>query len=344
MKATRNSVKTIADIAKLAGVSPSTVSRALNNSPLISEETRKRIQAIAEEHHFEVHQGARDLRLKQSRTITLSIPMAPQVEHSVATRAIFIEVLRGIILAAGEHDYALLIGQPRKHTPDDIRRFISGKRTDGLIAPAYQPYIDQITELVGYQTPVILWGSMENHRYCSVDCDNVNGGRLATEHLVEIGRRRIAFLGGSHHVTSEVPLRYQGYAEVLQEARQSPDPALRMYGDYSQQSGYTAMQQLLSQVPELDAVFVCSDLMAIGAMKAIRERGQHIPHDISVVGFDDIPSASHCSPPLTTIRQDACKIGEMLVHNLVQYLKDKIITRAIVPVELIIRKSSDPDG
>jgi DNA-binding LacI/PurR family transcriptional regulator len=171
---------------------------------------------------------------------------------------------------------------------------------------------------------------------------NVNCGRLATEHLLEVGRRRIAFLGGSHHATTEVRLRYQGYAEALQEAGYSPDPALCADGDYSQQSGYTAMQQLLSLTPEPDAVFVCCDLIAIGAMEAIRESGRHVPHDIAVVGFDDIPSASHCSPPLTTIRQDACKMGEILVHNLVQYLKDKIITKAIVPVELIIRKSSAP--
>ena len=102
------------------------------------------------------------------------------------------------------------------------------------------------------------------------------------------------------------------------------------------------MQKLLLQAPDLDAVFACSDLMAIGAMEALRESGRHVPQDISVVGFDDIAPASHCSPPLTTIRQNAYKMGEVLIHNLVQYLKDTITTTAILPVELIVRKSSDP--
>jgi DNA-binding LacI/PurR family transcriptional regulator len=341
MKSTRNSVKTIADIAKLAGVSTSTVSRALNDSPLISKETKERIRAIAEEHNYEVHRGARNLRLKQSRTITLLAPTAPQVEHFV-TKALFVDLLRGIIIATSEYDYALLIGQPRKHVPGDIQRFIGLKQTDGLIAPAYQPYIDQIAEVVGQQIPVILWGSAENHRYCSVDCDNVRGGRIATEHLLEVGRQRIAFLGGYQHATLEVSLRYQGYVEALQEAGHAADRSLCVYGDYTRRSGYEGMQKLLVQAPDLDAVFVCSDLMAIGAMEALRESGRHVPQDISIVGFDDIAPASCCSPPLTTIRQNAYKIGEMLIHNLVQYLKDTITTTAIVPVELIVRKSSDP--
>jgi DNA-binding LacI/PurR family transcriptional regulator len=340
MKVMSTSVKTIADIAKLAGVSKATVSRALNESPLISQETKTRIHAIARAHHFAAHQGARSLSLKRSETIALIIPMAPYVGHSII-EPFFVELLRGVMFAIGERGYDLLIGQPRKNDPSDIQRYIGSKRADGLIIIGCQAYIKAIAELVGQKVPIIVWGVAENQKYCSVNCDNAAGGRLAVKHLLQLGRTRIAFLGGTQG-EPEVLLRYQGYTEMLREAGHTLVRSLVTYGDYTSQSGYERMQKLLTQAPDLDAVFVCSDLMALGAMEALRESGRHVPEEISVVGFDDIPLAAYCSPPLTTIRQHISKAGEVLVHNLLQYVRDKIITTTILPVELVVRKSSDP--
>ncbi len=134
--------------------------------------------------------------------------------------------------------------------------------------------------------------------------------------------------------------RYQGYEETLREAGQVINPALVTYAEYTSQSGYYTMQKLLQRVPDLNAVFVCSDVMAIGAMEALRERGCHIPQDVAVVGYDGISLSAHCSPPLTTVQQNIAKAGKFLVQNLIQYLKDGVITTTILPVELIIRKSS----
>jgi DNA-binding LacI/PurR family transcriptional regulator len=120
------------------------------------------------------------------------------------------------------------------------------------------------------------------------------------------------------------------------------DEGLIRYGDYSSEAGYANMQQLLAASPDIDGVFACSDLMAIGAMEAIREQNRSVPDDIAVVGFDDITLASYCSPPLTTIRQDLAKSGNVLVRNLMQYLQDGIITHTILPVELVVRKSTRP--
>ena len=335
-----DAIKTIADIARIAGVSKSTVSRALNNSPLIGQETSDRIRAIAKTHHFAAHQGARCLSLQRSHTIALIIPLAEQYDHFI-TDPFFVELLRGITVAIAEQGYDLLIGQPCKHAPEDVQRYLNSKRADGLILIGCQGYIQSITDLFGQQAPVIVWGADEHVRYCSVDCDNVTGGRLAVQHLLHIGRQRVAFLGGTRN-EPEVALRYQGYADRLQEASRSIDAALVTYGDYTSRSGYEHMQKLLAQSPKLDGVFVCSDLMAIGAMEALRECGRRVPEDVSVVGFDDVPLAAHCSPPLTTIRQNLPKAGEALVRNLTQYLQDRIITRTILPVELVVRKSSDP--
>jgi DNA-binding LacI/PurR family transcriptional regulator len=334
-------VKTIADIAKIASVSKSTVSRALNDSPLISQETRKKIKAIALENQFEVHQGARCLSLSRSQTIALIIPLAPHKEHFI-TDPFFVELLRGIMVAIGQHHYDLLIGQPQKHDTCEIQRYIDSKRADGLILMGgCMSYLDKFIDPLAQSIPAIVWGTDKSQRFCSVDCDNLNGARLATQHLLQMGRQKIALLGG-FQTAPEMPLRYQGYTDMLRESGDQFDPTLVTYGDYSSSSGYTLMRQLLQHTPDIDGVFACSDLMAIGAMEALREHSRRVPEDVSVVGFDDVPLAEHCSPPLTTIRQNISKAGEVMVHNLVQYLQDGIISRTILPVELVVRKSSVP--
>jgi len=335
-------IKTIADIARVAGVSKSTVSRALNNSPLISQETRKRIQTIAREHHFATHQGARCLSLQRSDTIGLILPLyGGCVTHSFITDPFFVEVLRGITLTLGEYHHDLLIGQPAKDAPGEVQRYLESKRADGLILLGCQGYLEAISNLFGPEAPIIVWGADKELIYCSVNSDNVAGGRLATQHLLEIGCNRIAFLGG-YQGEPEVELRYQGYTQSLENAGVGVDPALVSYGDYTSEAGYAQMRDLLEQVPDVDGVFACSDLMAIGAMEAIRERDRRVPNDVAVVGFDDIQLAAYCSPPLTTVRQNLLKGGEALVRNLMQYLQDGIITRTILPVELVIRKSTRP--
>jgi DNA-binding LacI/PurR family transcriptional regulator len=336
------SIKTIADIAKLAGVSKSTVSRALNNSPLISEDTRMRIQAIAREHHFATHQGARCLSLQRSDTIGLIIPFYESCSTShLITDSFFVDILRGIMLTLAEYGYDLLIGQPSKDAPGDVQRYLESKRADGLILLGCQGYLDAISNIFGSEAPIIVWGAAREQIYCSVNCDNVAGGHLAAQHLLDTGRKRIAFLGG-YRGEPEVKLRYQGYASALQATGIGVDANLVRYGDYTSEAGYAHMQELLAASPDIDGVFSCSDSMAIGAMEAIREQGRRVPDDIAVVGFDDITLASYCSPPLTTIRQNLVKSGDMLVRNLMQYLQDGIITRTILPVELVIRKSTRP--
>ena len=335
----RKAVKTIADIAKLAGVSKSTVSRALNDNPLISLKTRVKIQKIARKHKFEVHQGARCLSLNRSQTIALIIPKSQNKEHFV-TDPFFLELLQGIMLKMAEYRYDLIIGQPQKYELYELQRYFNSKRAAGFILMGgCCGFFESMVEPIQSTIPVIMWGSTQQESFCSVDCDNKNGARLAVRHLVQVGRKQIGFLG-SVCTYPEVKLRHQGYLEVLQEAGFAFDPRIVSYGDYSSKAGYGMTKKLLEQAPQIDALFACSDLIAIGAMEALREKGRRVPQDVAVVGFDDIPLAEHCSPPLTTIRQNILKAGEVMVRNLMQFLEDGIITRTILPVELVVRKST----
>jgi DNA-binding LacI/PurR family transcriptional regulator len=332
-------VKTIADIAKLAGVSKSTVSRALNDNPLISYKTRNKIQEIARKSKFEVHQGARCLSLNRSQTIALIIPKSRNNEY-LATDPFFLALLQGIMLGIAEYHYDLIIGQPHKYEIYELQRYFNSKRADGFILMGgCCDFFNSTDKPTDPAIPVITWGSVKQESICSVDCDNTNGARLAVRHLVQIGRKRIAFLG-SVCTYMDVVLRQRGYLEILQEAGIAFDPKLVSYGDYSSKAGYGMMKSLLEQTPEIDGAFACSDLIAIGAMEALREKGRRVPYDTAVVGFDDIPLAEHCSPPLTTIRQNILKAGEVTVRHLMQFLEDGIITRTILPVELVIRKST----
>ena len=179
-------IKTISDIAKLAGVSKSTVSRALNDSPLISRETKERIKVIAREHHFAAHQVARSLSLKRSHTIGLIVPIAP-AEKEYMTDPFFVELLRGIMFATAEYVYDLLIGQPHKNDPGSVQHYIDSKRADGLILIGCAGYSQTSYELFASQYPIIMWDAAENLAFCSVNSNNVAGGRLATAHLLQVG-------------------------------------------------------------------------------------------------------------------------------------------------------------
>jgi len=332
-------VKTIADIAQLAGVSKSTVSRALNDSPLISEETRTRIQAIARENHFQIHQAARRLSLKRSHTIAF-ITKVDLKHREFMMDPFHLEIQGAISAALATYNYDLLMAHIE---PDDLdwpQRYLDTGRADGFILLNCSQKAQYVQTLLDLHAPFIVWGvPLSHHGFCSVNGDDFTGGRLAVQHLIQAGYQKIAFFGGPPN-DLEIRARYEGYEAALQDAGRTLDPTLVTYGDFTSKSGAEGIQRLLNQVPDLDAVFVVSDMMAIAVMRTLREQGYRIPEDVAVVGYDDISLAMHCDPPLTTIRQNIREAGKMLVHNLIQYLDTGVVTNVTLPVELIVRKSS----
>ena len=332
------SVRTIADIARLAGVSKSTVSRALSDSPLVADETKDRIRAIAREHKFQVSAPARRLSLKRSRTIAF-------VTHAYHTCFSWVdlfglEILGGITRGLYELGYDTLIAHVDPKDTTWIAQYLGTGRVDGFILQTSSRKQYHVKELLKAQAPFIVWGApLPGQSYCSVIGDDVTGGRLATQHMISRGCRRIGFIGG-HPGEMEVMGRYRGYERALQEAGLEIDEALTAYGDYSDVSGAAEMNGLLDRAPDLEGVFVNSDVMAIAAMDALRERGRRVPEDVAVIGYDDLSIAAHSHPPLTTVRQSVPEVGRILARNLVEYLETKMVTNVTVPVELVVRESA----
>ncbi len=331
-------VHTIADIARLAGVSKSTVSRALNDSPLIGTETKERIREIAREHRFQMNEPARRLSLKQSHVIAL-VTYGHKAASS-APDAFTLEVMSGITTALHASGYDLLVVQVAPDDTDWVRQYLGSGRVDGFILMAAHCTQRHIGTLVDAKAPFIMFGGpVGTHAFGSVSGDNFAGGQVATEHLLRSGRSRIAFLGG-YARAAEVQERYRGYEAALREAGKAVDPALVAYGDFSEASGAAVMRSLLGQAPDLDAVFVNSDLMAFAAMDEIRAHGRRVPGDVAVVGYDDVSLARHSDPPLTTIRQNGPLAGRLLAENLIQHLQTGVVTNVSIPAELVIRKSA----
>ena len=331
-------VNTIADIARLAGVSKSTVSRALNDSPLIGDETKQRVRALAEQHNFQINVPARRLSLKQSNTVAF-VTYAYKKDFAVPD-VFMLEIMGGISAGLHPSGYDMLIVQVDPSDNEWARAYLSTGRADGFILLEATCTERHVQTLLAQHAPFVIWGTpAPNREYCSVTGDSVNGGRLATAHLIASGRSRVAFLGGKASAL-EVKERYHGYESALQAAGRTVDAALVAHGDYSAPSGAAAMRALLEQAPDLDAVFVCSDTMAIAAMQVIRELGRRIPDDVAVVGYDDISLAQHSDPPLTTIRQNGVLAGRLLAENLVQHLQTGVVTSVSIPAEIVLRESA----
>ena len=332
------SVRTIADIARLAGVSKSTVSRALNDSPLIGEETKAKIRALAREHNFQINAPARRLSMRKSRTIAF-VTHAYHKEFSVAD-LFGLEIMGGISSGLASREYDMLVIHVDPNDTKWAHQYFDTGRVDGFILMTSTRKQTHVKALLEIGAPFIIWGVPQpKQKYCTVCGDNLTGGRLATEHLIGLGRQRIGFIGGPSYEV-EVQHRLAGYEDALHDAGQEIDQILIEYGDFSNTSGADAMKRLLKKAPEIDAVFINSDLMAIAAMDAIREEGRRVPEDIAVVGYDDLSIAEHSNPPLTTIRQNIPLAGKLLAQNLIEYLQTGMVTNVSIPVELVIRKSA----
>jgi DNA-binding LacI/PurR family transcriptional regulator len=329
---------TIADIAREAGVSKSTVSRALNDNPLIGDETKRKINAIAKKRHFQINVPARRLTLKQSNTIAF-VTHSMYKEFSV-NDLFTMEILGGITAGLKENGFDLLM---LFVDPCDVEwpaQHLATGRADGFILMTSTRKSVHIKMLVDMEAPFIAWGAPNPKiPYCTVIGDDLTGGKLAARHLAGLGRKRIAFLGGPAE-EKEVGLRYEGYTAALKEAGLTVDPALVVYGDYCDESGAENMRLLLERAPDLDAVFVNCDLMAIAAMQILRKIGKRVPEDVAVIGYDNLTIADKVTPTLTTVSQNIPLAGKLLAQNLLQYIKTRAVTHVTIPVELVVRQSA----
>lgn len=330
------------DIAHRAGVSQSTVSRALRGSPLVSEETRRRIQQAAEELKYKVDKNASNLRTRHSGTLALLLFEDPTADDS-HINPFFLSMLGSITRACAQRGYDLLVSF-QQLSNDWHADYADTRKADGIVLLGYGDYLayrDKLQMLVNQGTHFVRWGAvLPDQPDVSIGCDNFRGGQDVTRHLLEQGRRRIAFLGDASSHYPEFFERYRGYADVLDHAALPLEPQLQVNAESTEQSGYAALETLLARKQPFDAIFAASDLIAIGAMRALADHGQSVPGDVAVAGFDDIPTASFVNPPLTTVRQDTRQAGEALVDNLLRLIHGEDAQSDMLPVKLVIRKSS----
>jgi DNA-binding LacI/PurR family transcriptional regulator len=329
-------LKSIEDIARLAGVSKSTVSRALNGSTLVGADTMSRILAIAKEHDFQPSYAARNLSLSTSRTVGFVMDTDPK--HGCAGQDLFsLEILGGISVGLHELGYDLLVLQVEPNAIDWASSYLDSGRVDGFIIMASVWKRRRLDALLAMGAPFVAW-EPGRAGYCSVCGDDRKGGRLAVERLASIGRQRIAFLGG-YRGELEVSLRLEGYAEAMESAGLDPK-ALVAYGDCSERGAAREVKKLLEKDPELDGIFANNDVMAIAAMRKLGELGKRVPQDVAVIGYDGLSMAAYTAPPLTTISQRIPEAGRMLARDLVVFLENGVITNTVMPVELIVRDSA----
>ena len=335
---------TIYDIAEQARVSIATVSRVFNGHPRVSDETRRRVFKVAESLGYEPHASAQSLARQNTRLISAVVPMM--------TSYFFMEVLRGLQDRLDESDYDLLVYASRTLDKVDgqLARAVQRGRSDGLLLVSTPLNSERVRRLAASRTAVVLVDSFHDD-FDSVSVDNQRGGAVATRHLLDRGHDRIGLL---LPIEESVPAQHRraGYEQTLAEAGRSVDERLIVSADwdrdhhgYTRFAGYRAMQTLLERFAECPAdrptaVFAAADVMAFGALRAIREAGLRVPADVEVVGFDDVVSSAYVG--LTTLRQPMYEMGKMAIEKLIRRLNepDTPPSHTVFAPRLVVRETT----
>jgi LacI family transcriptional regulator, galactose operon repressor len=329
---------TLEKVAEIAGVSRSTVSRVINGQPGVREDVRRRVLQVVDETGYRPNLAARALASSHSAIISLVVPHALS---RLFSDPYFPRLTQGITLGCNSNDLSLTLFL--FHTEDEeaklSRRITNTSLFDGVIMASSQFDDPLVPHLVNNEVPFVIVGRQDRYPQVSyVDVDNVNGGYAATSHLLRLGYRRIAHITGPQNMVAGVD-RLNGYRNALAELGRAPTEELVAEGDFTEAGGYMAMKRLLPVRPE--AVFAASDQMALGAWRAIREAGLKVPHDIALVGFDDLLPAAAGRPQLTTIRQPVRRVGREAVNVLIDIIENGAAPqrRVVFDTELVIRES-----
>ncbi|MFC3034088.1 LacI family DNA-binding transcriptional regulator [Pseudoalteromonas fenneropenaei] len=330
------------DIAHYAGVSQSTVSRALRNSPLVNEETKRRVREVAQQLNYKVDKNASNLRTQQSSTLALLLFEDPTGDDS-QINPFFLNMLGSITRACAKEGYDLLVSF--QSTSDDWRaEYEDSHRADGIILLGYGDYMDyksRLQRLLENDTKFVCWGAnVDGRPDLTVRCDNYGGGKLAAEHLVKINRTNAVFIGDASDHCPEFFDRFKGFKDGLSEHGIVFNERNIANAISTEMSGYHATRSLIANNVKFNALFAASDLIAIGAIRALQEAEINVPHQVSVVGFDNIAAASYVSPSLTTVQQNTTLAGQMLVANLLNLIHGEAVESTLLPPKLIVRQSS----
>ncbi|MBX6389476.1 MAG: LacI family DNA-binding transcriptional regulator [Frankia sp.] len=331
---------TLEAVAELAGVSRATVSRVVNGSLKVSPEAHAAVTAAIAQLGYVPNRAARSLVTRRTDTIVLIVHERPD---TVFSDPFFANVLRGVDEALSATDLQLVLLQAQGEVKRDrALRYVGNGHADGvlLISLHGDDVLPKAIRASG--VPLVMAGRLLTGQFVDyVDADNVGGARQAVEHLLGTGRRRLATVAGPLDMSVGVD-RLRGYREATTEAGDPAAAGRVAVGDFTEAGGQRQTARLLAKYPDIDAVFAASDLMALGALRALREAGRRVPDDVAVVGFDDTALAAYADPPLTTIRQQVERMGQEMVRLLLARIADpdREAAEVILPTELVVRASA----
>ena len=318
---------TMADLAELAGLSKITVSRALSDSPLVNLETRERIQALARQHGYKLNINARNLRLRRSHTVAVIVEMKPSNDRTMFDPYPLI-LLGGISQELTAAGYSVLLTTRQGASAAAVQA------ADGLILLGQGVHQDAVRRFDKLGLPMVVWGaSSTGDAHVVVGSDNALGGATVAAHFIAQGRRHPVFIGNPSH--PEIYQRLNGFVDAL--ALHGVKPLLMRRDDFTPDSGAEAVYSLHARKVRFDAIFACSDLLAMGAIRATLELGHAIPKEVSVVGYDDMPLGASFLPPLSSVRQDWQEGGILLARKLLALIHGQSAQSEMLPVSLIVR-------
>jgi DNA-binding LacI/PurR family transcriptional regulator len=329
------------DVARIARVSRTTVSLVLNNvtGARISEATRQRVIAAAKQLNYHPNISGRRLASGKSYTLGLVLRQNPD---QVFADMFLLKVLLGVEQAAEVANFRVLLKPLAPDNPDGYTGLIHENHVDGIILSGPRQDDFEIIRIHQQGFPIILMGQLPGSNIPFVDVDAIDGARTATKHLIALGHTRIAIITNAPLEYTSTQQRLEGYQQAHSEAGIELDDKLVGIGSYTPASGYEAMTHLLSLSPRPTAVFIASDVVAMGAIQATKFAGLSIPEDLAIVGFDDVPLAEFVDPPLTTIRLPAYRLGWTASECLSRLVAGNPLDQPgyLLETELIVRRSS----
>lgn len=328
---------TLEEIGRLAGVSRSTVSRVINDQDAVSPDAKDRVRAVIESTGYSPHAAARSLASRRTGVIGLVIPSGV---HNLFEDPYFGRLIVGMSRAAKSRDatLSLFLFETAEEEERLYPRIVTAGLVDGVVLTATRMGDPLLARLVDGDLPFVVVGHPDHERVSYVDADNVGGARMAAAHLCGLGYRRVGYIGGPLDTTAARD-RLAGFLAGMSGYGIEVEPDLRADGDFTEHGGFRAMQRLLERSPE--AVFVASDTMASGALRALRAAGVRAPDDIGLVGFDGLPASELADPPMTTVRQPIPETGERAVRLLLDLVSGEVEAprTEILPTELVVRES-----
>lgn len=332
---------TIKDVAKKAGVSIATVSNVLNSTGRVAPETTLRVQQVIEELQFYPSTSARSLKDKGSHLIAVLVPFSEKAR--LQDNPFYWQLVAGIEQGARNQQlHVMLVGLE----PDKNLSFIRERHLDGVIVVGTYKEYQVVDQILAMNVPCVFMDSyLSDPKLYQVCLDDEMGGYLGTKHLIGLNHKRIALLSGKFRQGGVNHERWQGYCRALEESGIPYDPEIVFEEPVSAFGGYQIAQKVGDKRNRITAIFVFSDIGAMGLIKGLHELGLSVPHDISVVGFDDISYSNFIVPPLTTVHQDILYKGQTAVRLLLNQIKDENssdVRKVVLPVSLVVRKSTEP--